>query len=315
MQAQNAEAPYIYYYSHVLKGVVVERADGTDSRIIGKDLVQSNSLPFVVGPGWSQDGTWFAWSFRGGYDVGTGHVVNVSDQQSVEIFELMPCVNRMLWHPTDNILLIQGKIQFSGEQCGNSIVPIATYWLVDVDTQTLLATYNSSEFEGSYSTIFWQDDGTIQFAERDIDNALYLVTMHGNGHVEKIPTSDEEIAEAKSAGQTISMLEEEQQTNFNSSHIPQSITLPQNTQAAGGIVAAQQSPDGEWFFLGYEFCYAGCANVVGYINIFSSDSEQNREIAACGDHPTCVDWLPESVDHSLLPEGQSESVLTEQTSN
>ena len=51
------DVPYIYYYSNVLNGIVIERADGTDSRIIGQGLVDED-VAAIYGPGWSPDGRW-----------------------------------------------------------------------------------------------------------------------------------------------------------------------------------------------------------------------------------------------------------------
>jgi len=37
-----SDAPYIYYYSDLLKGWVIERADGTDGRVIGQGIQQAD---------------------------------------------------------------------------------------------------------------------------------------------------------------------------------------------------------------------------------------------------------------------------------
>jgi hypothetical protein len=38
-QAQATPAPYLYYFSPIPQGIVVERADGIDSRVIAPDLI------------------------------------------------------------------------------------------------------------------------------------------------------------------------------------------------------------------------------------------------------------------------------------
>lgn len=76
------DPPYIYYYSGTLNGIVVERADGTDSRILGQGLMPE-AANFVDGPGWSPDGRWFAWrgyvplEFGGSAPRGS-YVVNIN---------------------------------------------------------------------------------------------------------------------------------------------------------------------------------------------------------------------------------------------
>ncbi len=68
-RAQTTQAPYLYYFSDKLKAFVIERADGTDTRLLGAGLMklttQGEVDPFgfwVSGPGWSPSGKWFAWT-------------------------------------------------------------------------------------------------------------------------------------------------------------------------------------------------------------------------------------------------------------
>lgn len=35
------EPPYLFYYSRILGGLIIERADGTDSRLIAEDVISS----------------------------------------------------------------------------------------------------------------------------------------------------------------------------------------------------------------------------------------------------------------------------------
>ena len=90
------DVPYIYYYSNVLKGIVVERADGTDSRVLGRGLVEEDVL-FTRGPGWSSDGMWFAWHVEtpGGFypDIGKGYAVHIDGQQPLDLLEDFSCVH------------------------------------------------------------------------------------------------------------------------------------------------------------------------------------------------------------------------------
>jgi hypothetical protein len=70
-----SDAPYLYYYSDDLMAFVIERADGTDSRVFGDGLMKLTGeawlQPFapegrhslhIEGPGWSPSGQWFAWT-------------------------------------------------------------------------------------------------------------------------------------------------------------------------------------------------------------------------------------------------------------
>lgn len=58
--AAQTDAPYVYYYSRVLEGWVIERADGTGSRLLAQGVMPSEHL-VVWERGWSPSGEWFAW--------------------------------------------------------------------------------------------------------------------------------------------------------------------------------------------------------------------------------------------------------------
>src|SRR5215208_3273113 len=60
LQAQtDSPPPYLYYYSQLLGGLIIERADGTDSRQIAADVIPPK-LTGLGGPGWSPSGKYFA---------------------------------------------------------------------------------------------------------------------------------------------------------------------------------------------------------------------------------------------------------------
>src|SRR5687767_8446340 len=58
--AEGEPPPYLYYYSNTLNAFVVERADGTDSRILAHEIVGAD-VQSVNMVGWSPSGDWLAW--------------------------------------------------------------------------------------------------------------------------------------------------------------------------------------------------------------------------------------------------------------
>lgn len=53
--------PYVYYYSNIDHAIVIEHADGTDSRLLGQGLMPPNQN--VIGYfDWSPSGEWVAWA-------------------------------------------------------------------------------------------------------------------------------------------------------------------------------------------------------------------------------------------------------------
>lgn len=60
--AQDAEdIPYLYYFDSAQRAFIIERADGTDRRILGAGLLDDDEGGVVIsGPGWSPEGRWLA---------------------------------------------------------------------------------------------------------------------------------------------------------------------------------------------------------------------------------------------------------------
>lgn len=54
------EAPYIYYYSRLHNAFIVERADGTDSFVLGEGVMPED-YGYVTDLQWSPTGRYFAW--------------------------------------------------------------------------------------------------------------------------------------------------------------------------------------------------------------------------------------------------------------
>jgi WD40 repeat protein len=55
-----SDAPYLYYYSG--NGFVIERADGSDSRVLGNGLTPTTEYMNFVDAAWSPSGQWLAWT-------------------------------------------------------------------------------------------------------------------------------------------------------------------------------------------------------------------------------------------------------------
>jgi hypothetical protein len=320
--SNNDPAPYIYYYSGALNGIVIERADGTDSRIIGQGLVDED-VEWINGPGWSADGRWFAWrnwsSYYGAVYPGKGYAISADGKAKLDMLANLPSVTSILWHPTENTLLVYSLNRVS------RLFPIASYWLIDANTQTRLATFSIDSWveRGSPSApaIYWHtDQKQIQFFESTstsgsfIDYQYFLVTMSYDGTVMMTPITLDEF-DAEPQGDTLSSnafgeYTHTEFTRWSETLRVKAFSVPSNSSAALDITAGGQwDSSGKWLFVGYEFCFTDCAEVIGQVSIFNPATGYSREIANCGAHPTCVGWLPERVNISDLPPGKPTSVL------
>lgn len=54
-----SSVPFLYYYSYENSAFIVERADGTDRRILASYQLTNDHM--MTGPGWSHSGDWLAW--------------------------------------------------------------------------------------------------------------------------------------------------------------------------------------------------------------------------------------------------------------
>ncbi|HLY26280.1 MAG TPA: hypothetical protein VKQ72_08065, partial [Aggregatilineales bacterium] len=153
LQAQPEAVPYIYYFSNTLKAFVIERADGTDTRILGDGLLAPDASEYanaysegyylIDGPGWSPSGRWLAWGadlFTGYYDHGSGskpYVIRSDGAQRVTMLDNLDDAE-MAWAPHADLLLVASQLDpFSGANKNTFIglidptrnVPIAAFSL------------------------------------------------------------------------------------------------------------------------------------------------------------------------------------------
>jgi hypothetical protein len=95
--AQADLPPYIHYFDHLRGGLVIERADGTDSRMIA-------DVPMDAGPPvWSASGKWM---------VAGGEIWSTRGDRHMPIpapFVVSAYENKLLWSPVDELLLIVTK--------------------------------------------------------------------------------------------------------------------------------------------------------------------------------------------------------------
>jgi hypothetical protein len=191
LEAQpEGDMPYLYYYSRMFGGLIIERPDGTDSRLIGEDVIRPNMYS-ISGPGWSPSGRFFA-GF--GYDRSNeptpDHTLApfVIDVQGVSKFDWLVTVQHttsMYWAPGEtDLLLIYGSYGLM-EGIG------AFIWLLDVPNGELLAEFgtNLDYFEWpELSEITWDLEHKQVIVDIGPDlyhDDYFRLTMNFNGTVIK----------------------------------------------------------------------------------------------------------------------------------
>jgi hypothetical protein len=325
VSAQEALPPYIYYYSDALNAFVIERVDGSDSRMIGQGLTEERA-DVIGGPGWSPDGQWLAWSAGaiGDYN-GTalgGYAVRADGNERLELPDAFSAVYDMRWGPDGQWLFVSGSLKI----CDDYPCPYITYWLMDVETQRLIASLDFRPApRGAGSTPFeWLRDG-VGFYDQEYfgnhRNQHYRITMGFDGSVTKQPISQEDYEAVftyyedtsdyppldSPSGHYVAPAFSETLTDRERAAI---IVLPFHSRVFPpfGPMAARWHPSEQWVLLGYNM-RATESLAVGYVSVMGLDGSVVRELSSCGFDPGCVNCLPEYVNVDDLPAGASESVL------
>lgn len=299
---------------------MIERADGTDSRVLGQGLMQ-NDIQYtwgsIWGPGWSPDGQWFAWEYeRFGSWQYEMIVVNVNGEAF--IIEHFPRpITATLWHPTDNYLMI-----YSNQIASDRSELIETFWLYDVDTQTMLVNTSIETIREQPPILYWQNKQVSFYAPNYVVEHYNLVHMHfdGNVNIERVTREDwlsssiDIVADRRWNRHPL----EEPPINPNFTDIFDSdVDVVPIKPVTNTGARFQRSPlswlwdaEQEWIFLAYNHCVSGgCGHLVKRVSVYNPVTEQYRELSDCGAGYTCIGWLPEHVPIDSLVAGQSESVL------
>lgn len=197
-------APYLYYYSDYLNAFVVERADGTDSRMLGQGLIPPRDNVFI-GPGWSPSGKWFAWTSYynggaiGGTDFRTSYVVSARTDEPFEAVNGLQ--NAFIsWSPIEDILLVIDPTD--RVTIDEATIPSyrARISLIDMEnlrtlTQFELDVNGTPKWSDGTSDIVWSSDG--QFAAfyyrpylKPYQETYKIVTVTKAGIVEEQPVHE-----------------------------------------------------------------------------------------------------------------------------
>lgn len=157
-----SDAPYLYYFDDYLNAFVIERADGTDSRILGEGLMPSN-VNSLTGAGWSPSGEWFAWVgyFSGGYNPTTDFIpyaVKVNGQERLTVLDQF---NEawMEWSPVDDILAVVGTIGdvYTDPNYNNVERITVRMALVDVTSDRIISFQDREGWQGDHT--YWEEPG------------------------------------------------------------------------------------------------------------------------------------------------------------
>lgn len=159
-QPLSDQPPYIHYFDHLRGGLMIERADGTDSRMIPE-------VPMDAGPPvWSPSGKWMV----------IGHEIISTDGTKTSPYPQPIYYEHVRqWAPDDDLLLIVGTDGFEGTIHSR---------IYDVENQTILAdiVVQYWGFDPPYLIdLHWASDGQRAFVYWS--NHLVTLGLDGQSRV------------------------------------------------------------------------------------------------------------------------------------
>ncbi|MBI5961704.1 MAG: PD40 domain-containing protein [Chloroflexi bacterium] len=161
-RAQEPSNPYIFYFSDTLHAFIIERADGTDTHVLGAELMTlaDDAQSFHVdGPGWSPSGQWFAWTaaqirYNNGYFWSdySPYVLSVDGTQQLALPDQLQDVQLVWARDTDLLLAVSRTSErLHPDDPNDTHSVIHTYLaLIDVTSGTVVAALEDQTFSDYY---------------------------------------------------------------------------------------------------------------------------------------------------------------------
>jgi hypothetical protein len=306
--------PYLYYYSPQLGGIIIERADGTDSHHIGADVIPPGAGG-IAGPGWSPSGHFFAahtiTDTLSGPLTGEPFIIDITGKRFGTWLELTSKTNFMQWSPdgADILLIVAGYFSDRPPDVGTF------FWLFDIENNVILADFgaNIEDVTTGVSEITWEHERIIFYIQVTAGNfyQYYRVTMHFDGTTLREVISDEEFAEHYSDPLVVrfsNYLEEYAaspsgryeargafQPTLTDTTTGETIELPHSTRATT-CATFLWSEDEQYILSAAGTVVAGGGCGAAILGVTDSKGNLWRELGICSwDFPPCVGWLPERV--------------------
>jgi WD40 repeat protein len=153
--AQSDTPPYLYYFSPPLNAFVIERADGSESRLLGQGTFEQGTN-FATGE-WSPSGRWFAGytgSFgEGGLGRSRSFLFNVDGTQAHNWLHETRTIRQLAWSPVEDLMFVVAAKILGDYSAGNDV------YLYDAASQTVITSFYMSIPSGQQPV--WSEDGAF----------------------------------------------------------------------------------------------------------------------------------------------------------
>lgn len=192
-------APYLYYYSPLIGGFVIERADGSDSRAVGVGFSDSTQNE-ILAPLWSASGRWMVWQTADYGGLGPSFFrawgSRVDGTARLSILESPPDVrvNTVVleWSPDRDLLL---AVQITEPVGDSDQAATAHYRLIDAEANAVIASQSTAfpYFQGDsreFRPLWFPDSAGVSVSSwMDWEGIpVSIVTLETDGLVSVVDT-------------------------------------------------------------------------------------------------------------------------------
>ncbi|MEL6526591.1 MAG: hypothetical protein AAFQ07_12870 [Chloroflexota bacterium] len=167
------DTPYIWWYADSENAFVVERADGTDSRLIGEGIVpdEHDVLEDVA---FSPSGEWFTWRstvFGHGNPPHIRSLVRVRDNTRSNLLDDFHDIRMLHWSPTEDWLFVANRTDRNYEVL--SIIDVVTG---DVLAQVRLNLSVARGYDPHHQNRYgWSDDSQFFYYDAGGIDTIYML--------------------------------------------------------------------------------------------------------------------------------------------
>lgn len=175
--SSESDAPYLYYYSDYHNAFVIERADGTDTRLLGAANGPHPSGIYwtsISGQGWSADGQWFLY-FIDNQGYQTLQVMRVDGSRLSSTDAIEEKIIGAYWSPDGKNLLVRSEDEYG----------LIHLYIVDTVQDQIIYIWQAPDTPYEVYPFMWHPDGqSIHFyveAHKYSYEDITLLTLYLDG--------------------------------------------------------------------------------------------------------------------------------------
>ncbi len=181
LHTASSSAPYFYYFSQSEHGIVIERANGADHRVLGQGILPNDHTAADLS--WSPSGRWLAWRSWQNTDYAVYDqllwIISSDGKTRRTLLEHKPGIAHISWSPTGEWLAVS---RLTDPRNGFSDL-----YLVNVEKNQITLTFRLPDTVDHAPVILWSPDSTQAYFYSWAGAPVYVLTTSGTIAVYAVP--------------------------------------------------------------------------------------------------------------------------------